>query len=58
MPAMETSRLILRGPLESDMPSLYAIYSSPSVVRFTGDGVWDDIEQAEEFLSGVRVGVE
>jgi ribosomal-protein-alanine N-acetyltransferase len=27
-------------------------------VRFTGDDVWEDIGQAEEFLSGVREGVE
>ncbi len=40
LPLIETKRLQLRPARESDLESLYEVYSNPDVVRYTGDTPW------------------
>jgi ribosomal-protein-alanine N-acetyltransferase len=57
LPEIETPRLLLRGSLESDISDLFAVYSSPEVVRYIGDTIWSDSAEAEDFLSGAHEGL-
>ncbi len=43
--------------MDSDISDLYSVYSSPDVVRHTGDVAWSDSAEAEEFLSDAREGL-
>ena len=50
LPTLESQRLLLRKASSADIDDLYSLYSKPEVVRFTGDLVWTDTQQAVEFL--------
>ncbi|WP_019528556.1 GNAT family N-acetyltransferase [Dasania marina] len=58
LPKIETKRLLLREIAESDLDHIYAIYSNPSVIRYTGDTLWTEKEEAVEFIEGAHEGLE
>jgi RimJ/RimL family protein N-acetyltransferase len=43
LPAFETKRLQLRAATNSDLDDVYAIYSNPDVIRYTGDIPWTNM---------------
>jgi len=57
LPIIETKRLQLRPAKESDLESLYEVYSNPDVVRYTGDTPWTDKEEAIEFIEDANEGL-
>ncbi|MES2555632.1 MAG: GNAT family N-acetyltransferase [Bacteroidota bacterium] len=46
----ETERLILREMTPDDAQFAFDLNSNPEVVQYTGDGPFDSVEQAREFL--------
>ena len=57
LPTIETERLLLREASTSDIDDLYALYSNPNVVRYTGDSIWTEKQDAIEFLKETQEGL-
>ncbi|MCX8525014.1 GNAT family N-acetyltransferase [Chryseobacterium formosus] len=47
---LETKRLLLREFEISDAESLYELNLNPSVIKYTGNSAFKDIDEAKEFL--------
>lgn len=47
---LSTRRLLLRPLLQSDAPSLVALYTEPEVMRYWSNPVWSSIDQATELI--------
>ncbi len=47
---IETERLCLRPFIVDDAPAIYALNSHPEVVRYTGESVFSDMEEAAQLI--------
>jgi RimJ/RimL family protein N-acetyltransferase len=47
---LETERLLLREMTEADAESAYLLNLDPEVIRYTGDGPFESVEEAKTFL--------
>ncbi|MCJ8209868.1 GNAT family N-acetyltransferase [Mucilaginibacter sp. RS28] len=51
-PQLETERLILREMREEDAAGMLELNSDPEVVQYTGDGPFEDIDEALALIRG------
>jgi len=51
LPVLRGDRVLLRAPGDGDQDALYALFSSPQVVRFWSTPAWTDRAQAVDWLS-------
>ena len=46
-PVIETERLILRGPKQSDLQAIYDVHTDPDVMRYYGVPLYDSLDKAQ-----------
>lgn len=49
-PKLVTERLVLRGPLEKDIQSVFDIHTDPDVMRYYGVEPYDSLEKSKKHL--------
>jgi RimJ/RimL family protein N-acetyltransferase len=53
-PTLHTARLLLRPFTDGDMDAIFALQSSPRVLRYWDAPAWKNRAQAERFIAGCR----
>ena len=51
-PTLHTARLLLRPFTDADMDAIFALQSSPRVLRYWDAPAWKNRAQAERFIAG------
>jgi ribosomal-protein-alanine N-acetyltransferase len=51
LPSLRGERVSLRSPCDGDQADLFALFSSPQVVRYWSVPAWTDLAQADEWLT-------
>lgn len=54
-PITETERLLLRELAPDDAKDFYNLNLNPSVIKYTGDKAFQNIDEAKEFWKIIRI---
>lgn len=58
LPVIETERLRLRHPRESDLENMFAIFSDPKAMRYWSSEPWENMDVAKKYLADINKGFE